>query len=351
MDQQDERAFVPNSLDNLCPPSEEEAVEGVGSSGSFQGWLEARFREGKGREGESLVTTEEGTHVLVSPPSLSGGVKWDQGAGKGRFTLVYDARRELASVEDVPYFADLDQYSALPDFFRRLHVSTEEGFGWITVKKTSVNNLWVSYTQSCIVLKFKHVTEVSIKVPPFRGGQNLGWYSLPGKAGNGAFSWVKEMELPFDLAEAWAAHKLGSDLHHVWAKNDYSVRYTDNSLFRYGFIKWFTGLGPDPMLRLNKAGCMDADTLELIQGQISQPIAQIDAALLREQERDRLRKVARLDRALSYSELSRYLAYKGEKSSFGWVERMKADGWITVEKAPGGKGIIIKLTPKGKGVL
>lgn len=134
-------------------------------------------------------------------------------------------------------------------------------------------------------------------------------------------------------------------------KDDYWIQYNGDLLYRYGFFKWFGSLGPDPLGRFCELGLMDEDTLNLMRDRVGAPRREVIAATINPKDGEKLRTVAALDMALSYSNLARYLGFKGKGGAHAWVERMQADGWVTVETSSSKQGIWPRLTPKGQSVL
>lgn len=262
---------------------EQEVIKAIGNGNQVKTWLEECLPDSRKYD---FRREPDGSLVRVYAPAFSGQAHWNPEQGRGEFTL-----EQLTT-----------RFNPSPYASRELESKKEEWEGWIILEGLRPINLWLSFSEDRAEFNVQFEVRMKLKVPRMLVGASSERVDLRVKKSNirRYFGRTELIRVPYDLIESWSNGDLESAWHNVTWKSSYWIYY-DNVRYRYDFYRWFRGLGPDPLGRLHTADYMDADTLNLMRSQISEPSTQIERAILREQDRDRLRKLSRLDRALLLS--------------------------------------------------
>ncbi len=325
-----------DSLESFGAVTGESMMETIIKGEPLYKWLKESFPFDRKYKSSK---NEDGSEARYYSPVFSGLPTWNQEAFRGEFEL-----------KRVTSFTRYDPYS-----HSNAPLKTEERTCWMIPDRATPTNLWLTYSEDSV--EFHVGMSVSIRLEiPSNPSESPEWSALTGKSSmRRGFGWVENVDVPYDLIEAWTSGDLVSVSHLIVRKSDYWITYNDGLRYRYGFYRWSSALGNDPLGRLQKAGCMDEDTLKLMKAQIEEPRSMINAVLIREKDRDRLRilaKVEREERFLSYRQLTRLLGYSSKGGGcYSFIRRMKDKGLIEVVEGTEGSGVRIRLTSAGRAVL
>ncbi len=298
---------------------------------SIRKWLEASFPR---IEKYRFSSIENGKHVRSYPPEFSGSVVWYQGCSRGQFRLV---QRNLIFNSDLRY----------------IDSSEEQRYVEIVLDVLPVS-LSLEYSKESVGFQFMYDAIVTIRIPKGKPGDSPEWSVLGEKNGlERSFVGTQDVWVPYDLLDSWRKGELQSSSHEITEKDSQYIDYGEYR-YPYGLYRWFHSLGTDPLGVLQRADCMDEDTLGLIRAKLEEPHSIVSRVQIKSKDRERLRILAKVEgenEPLSTLQLARLLSYDGKGGAHAFKRRMQGLGLIEVKKGPGGIGALIKLTPAGRSVL
>lgn len=309
-----------------------EARRSILEEEDFREWLREIFPPS---EKYRLSKAADGTYVKSYPPEFSGRINCNQDGSGGTFGL---RQKSL-------FTRDLRDYNS----------KEEQRYGWISLGSPQRLELFLTYFVGSVEFNIDFQIPITVGIPGAESGESPEWSAIRSKGPwQRYFPRSEEVSVPYDLIESWTSGELGSTLHIVVSKSDDRIGY-GGLHYRYGFYRWFRALGADPLGLLQRAGCMDQDTLKLMRAKLQEPMSIVSSVMIRDEDKAHLRILAKVEseaKPLTYSQLARLLGYRSKGGGcHGFISRMQDNGLIEVEEGPGGSGILIRLTPAGRSVL